>query len=72
MGVGLMRYVEHEFVDGGVEHVVQRDGGLHETEVGANVTAVAAELFGKGNAETVGEHLKLIDRQPFYVGRRFD
>ena len=69
VGVGLVADIEHEFVFGRIEHIVEGHGGFHETEVRADVAAVLAHTVQDGIAGFGGHHLKGFEIQCFQVGR---
>ena len=65
--IGLMRYVEYDFILRRLENIVQSNGRLDEAEVRAAVAAVAAELFDECAADFAAQRLQLIERELFNV-----
>lgn len=47
MGVGLMPDVPDQLVLRKIQHTVQRDRQLHDTEIGRQMTTVSADLFNE-------------------------
>ena len=68
--IALVAYVEHELVFRCVEHVMQGDGRLYETEVRPYVPAASAYTVQYGLACLVGHGLQGLDVQLFQVGWR--
>ena len=65
--IGLMRYVEYDFILRRLENIVQSNGRLDEAEVRTAVAAVAAELFDECAADFAAQRLQLIERELFNV-----
>ena len=68
MRIALVAYVEYELVFRCVEHVMQGDGSLYETEVRPYVPAVSAYTVQYGLACFVGYSLQGLNVQLFQVG----
>ena len=62
--VALVRHVEHEFVVRGVEHVVEGDRSLEETEVRADMAAMGGEFVNQRGAQLRGQSIKAVERKP--------
>ena len=55
MGVGLVRNVKDNLVDGGVKHAMKRNRKLNDAQVGGNVPADGGGAFEDGVANLVAE-----------------
>ena len=59
VGVGLVRNVKDNFVDGGVKHAMERNRKLNDAQVGGNVPADGGGAFEDGVADLAAEQWKL-------------
>ena len=59
MGVGLVRNVKDNLVDGGVKHAMKRNRKLNDAQVGGNVSADSGGAFEDGVANLAAEQRKL-------------
>ena len=59
VGVGLVRNVKDNLVDGGVKHAMKRDRKLNDAQVGGNVPADGGGAFEDGVADLAAEQRKL-------------
>ena len=55
VGVGLVRHVKDNLVDGGVKHAMKRNRKLNDAQVGGNVSADSGGAFEDGVANLVAE-----------------
>ena len=69
MRIGLVRYVEDDFIDGGVENAVQRHRELNDAEIGGYMAADGCRLREDRLAHLIAELEKLCCIEGFYVLR---
>ena len=57
-----MRDVEDDLIDGRIEDVVERDGGLQKAEIRPHMPAMCRDAGQHRLAQLVAERVKLVDR----------
>ena len=72
MGVALVRGIEDEVVARGIEHAVQGDGRLHDTQIRTEMTAQLIDALDDGSAAFCGELVELVKRERIEVARTRD
>ena len=70
--IALVRDVEHELVCGKVKHVVQCHGCLHESQIGAQVTARYRNGVYQSAAGFVTERPQFVEGKATHIGRTLD
>ena len=64
VGIGLVSHIPDQFVPGGIEHVVDSDRELDDTETGAQVATGLTDAIEQKQAQLIGQfgelsHLQL-------------
>ena len=72
MGIALVAHVPDDFVGGGVEYGVQRDGQFHHAQARRQVAAHGGELFEDEGADLPRELLHFLHAEALEVGRAAD
>ena len=67
MDVALVADVEDEFVLGGIEHAMQRDGEFDDTEIWAEVTAGFGEAVDEVMTHFFREQRELLRAESLYI-----
>ncbi len=70
--VTLVRDIEDNLVNGGVEHIMQSHSRLHHSEVRADVASVIADLVDQIVPGLICKNIELVDVQLLDVGRAVD
>ncbi len=72
MGIGLMAYIPHQVILGGIEGVMKGYGQLHRPKIGAKMSSTARHRFDQKRSQLVGQALKLRGGQRPHIGGRVD